>query len=89
MKIDAANGRIVLLGERDFLARGLNLRDFAMALWLVFGPHPQDPAFSLDPDDTRNPQGPWLRARYIPDMLQDIAMVRRRCSRRRDTYSRN
>jgi hypothetical protein len=70
VKIDAANGNIILIGEHDFLARGLKLRDFAMALWLVFGPQAQDPAFSLDPDDIRNPQGPWLRARYVPEMLQ-------------------
>jgi hypothetical protein len=70
VKIDAANGNVVLIGERDFLARGLNLRDFAMALWLVYGPQAQDPAFSLDPDDIRNPSGPWLRARYVPDTLQ-------------------
>jgi hypothetical protein len=70
VKIDAANGNIILVGERDFLARGLNLRDFAVALWLVFGPQAQDPAFSLDPDDVRNPEGPWLRARYEPQLLQ-------------------
>jgi len=70
VRIDVARGNIILLGERDFLARGLNLRDFAMALWLVFGPQPQDPAFSLDPDDIRNPRGPWLRARYMPNLLQ-------------------
>jgi hypothetical protein len=70
VKIDEVNGKIVLLGEHDFLARGLNLRDFATALFLVFGPQPQDPAFSLDPDDVRNPRGPWMRARYMPDLLQ-------------------
>jgi hypothetical protein len=69
VEIDKIHGNIVLLGERGFLARGLNLRDFAMALALVFGSRPQDPAFSLDPDDVRNPSGPWLRARYIPNLL--------------------
>jgi hypothetical protein len=70
VEIDKVHGNIVLLGERGFLARGLNLRDFAMALLLVFGPQPQDPAFSLDPDDIRNPSGPWLRAVYMPNLLE-------------------
>ena len=70
VKIDEANGNIVLIGERDFLARGVNLRDFAMALWLECGPDEQDPQFSLDPDDPKNPKGEWLRAVYMPQSLQ-------------------
>ena len=70
VQIDKADGTIVLLGERGFLARGLNLRDLLMALWLEFGPQPQDPQFSLDPDDIRNPSGAWLRARYVPSLLE-------------------
>src|SRR5207247_1769516 len=54
--------------------RGLNLRDLAMALWLEFGPEGQDPQFSLDPDDPKNPTGPWLRAVYIPQTLQGRTM---------------
>ena len=37
--IDPANGNIILLAEHNFLTRGLNLRDLAMALWLEFGPN--------------------------------------------------
>jgi len=70
VEIDKEHGNIILLGERGFLARGLKLRDFAMALLLVYGPQAQDPAFSLDPDDIRHPDGPWLRARYFPELLQ-------------------
>jgi hypothetical protein len=69
--IDPASGNIILLAERDFLVRGLSLRDLAMALWLEFGPDgPQDAQFSLDPDDPQNPTGPWLRAVYMPPTLQ-------------------
>jgi hypothetical protein len=70
VRLDPDHGAIVLIGDRDFVARGLRPRDLAMALWLVFGPQPQDPAFSLDPDNPHDPGGPWLRARYIPELLQ-------------------
>jgi hypothetical protein len=61
---------VVVAGEADLTVHGLTVRDLALALWLVFGPRPQDPKFSLDPADPANPRGEWLKAVYIPGDLR-------------------
>jgi len=63
-------GDIILIGEPNLATQGLSTQDLAMALWLEFGSQPIDPAFSLDPADPRHPDGPWLRARYLPPLMQ-------------------
>jgi YD repeat-containing protein len=55
---------VVLLGERGKTTPPIKPEDLAIALVLVSGR--QDPHFTLDPADPRNPKGPWLRAIYIP-----------------------
>lgn len=68
--IDPQTQAVVLAGEANLALHGLTMRDLALALWLVFGPHPQDAQFSLDPADPANPRGEWLKAVYIPDDLR-------------------
>jgi YD repeat-containing protein len=57
---------LVLLGDQEIAAPQLKPEDLAIALLCVYGPNPQDPTFSLDPDDPKNPDGPWLKAVYRP-----------------------
>ncbi|MGD0190657.1 MAG: hypothetical protein ABSD74_07940 [Rhizomicrobium sp.] len=68
--LDSKTGRMILVGDKGLLVHGLMLRDFALALALVYGSDPQDPQFSLDPADPAHPDGKWLKAVYIPDLLQ-------------------
>lgn len=60
---------IVLIGDQDLSVPSINARDLAVALMCVFGPEPQDPQFSLNPADPRNPKGKWLKAVYIPEEI--------------------
>lgn len=67
--LDWNTGRVVLIGDKGWVVRGLKLHDLAMALWLIYGRH-GDPQFSLDPADRANPRGPLLKAVYLPEELR-------------------
>lgn len=73
--VDPASQRIVLLSEYgsevDF---GVATKDLAFALWLEYTG--QNAAFSLDPDDPRNPAGKWLKAVYIPEAIRGTSAGR-------------
>ena len=60
---------LVLVGDRDISVPDLKPQDLAVALAAIFGPQPQDPQFSLDPDDPKDPRGKWLKAVYIPEQV--------------------
>lgn len=60
---------IVLVGTKDLAVPSINTQDLAVAYLCVSGPIPQDPQFSLDPADPRNPEGEWLKAVYIPENI--------------------
>jgi len=60
---------LVLLGDQDLAVPPIKLEDLAIALLCVYGSQPHDPSFSLDPDNPRNADGPWLRAVYYPKIL--------------------
>ena len=60
---------IVLVGTKDLAVPSINTQDLAVACLCVSGPIPQDPQFSLDPADPRNPEGEWLKAVYMPENI--------------------
>jgi YD repeat-containing protein len=60
---------LVLVGNEETFLQSIRAEDLAIALMSVFGPIPQDPQFSLDLDDPKNPRGKWLRAVYIPEQI--------------------
>jgi RHS repeat-associated protein len=60
---------LVLVGDEDPSVPSIKAEDLAVALMCVFGPKPQDPQFSLDPADSRNPKGEWLKKVYIPEEI--------------------
>jgi len=60
---------LILLGDKNLSVPSVKAEDLAIALTSVFGPVPQDPQFSLDPADPRNPKGDWLKAVYIPEKV--------------------
>lgn len=60
---------LVLVGDDSTSLPSIKPEDLAVALMSVFGPIPQEPQFSLDPDDPKNPGGEWLRAVYIPEQI--------------------
>ena len=60
---------LVLIGDESISVPSVKPEDLAVALLCVFGPNPQDPQFSLDPADPRNPRGEWLKAVYIPQEI--------------------
>ena len=66
-RIDATNGRLVLLGGAQLTPGGVNLADLARALDLA--ERGEEVQFTLDPADPRNPSGPKLRAIYYPSDL--------------------
>jgi len=61
---DPASGRLVLLGDGDPALPGLRAEYLAAALLCVYAPDARDPSFSLDPADPKDPNGPWMRAKY-------------------------
>ncbi|CAF3897156.1 unnamed protein product [Adineta steineri] len=85
IKIGSISGAVFAGSVATLLADGSNdnsstitMQDLAVALVLAhFG---SDPAFSLDPWEPTNPDGPWLRCVYYPehsDDRQDIPMHKR------------
>ena len=60
---------LVLLSDKDLSVPSLKPEDLAVALMSVFRSEPQDPQFSLDPADPKNPKGKWLKAVYIPEEI--------------------
>lgn len=60
---------LVLVGDKNLSVPSIKVEDLAVALESVFGPAAQDPQFSLDPADPRNPKGKWLKAVYIPKKI--------------------
>lgn len=66
---DSEKQCLVLVGDNDLSVPSIKAEDLAVALILVFGSIPQDPQFSLDPADPRNPRGKWLKAVYIPEQI--------------------
>lgn len=68
--LDSARKTLFLIGEDREGLPGIRMRDLAMACWLVSGRSPQDPMFSLDPANPKNPQGDWLKAVYLPEIMR-------------------
>ncbi len=66
---DEAKGRLVLVGDQDLSVPSIREEDLAVALACVYGNQAQDPAFSLDPADPKNPEGKWLKCVYIPENI--------------------
>lgn len=61
---------LTLIGEgKNQPLSSIKAEDLAVALMSVFGSQPQDPQFSLDPADPKNPEGEWLKAVYIPERI--------------------
>lgn len=59
---------LVVVGDEN-LSISIKAEDLAVALMSVYGPIPQDPQFTLDPDDPKNPRGKWLKAVYLPEEI--------------------
>ena len=57
---------LILISDKNLAITSIKAEDLAIALTLVFGRTPQDPQFSLDPADPKNPRGKWLKAVYLP-----------------------
>lgn len=67
--IDPATRKIVALAEGGMpQTEAVDPALLALALWLEYTG--QRAAFSLDPYDPKDPQGPWLRAVYFPEALR-------------------
>lgn len=79
---DPVSDRLVLVGDGDTAAaEGLKVQDLAMAFASVFGTLEGNtrtlwgaPAFSLDPQEPTNPDGPWYKSTYHPPFLRGSAM---------------
>jgi YD repeat-containing protein len=56
-----------LVGDEDMSLPPLDIQDLAVALACVYSPMGQDPQFSLDPADPKDPEGEWLKAVYVPE----------------------
>jgi YD repeat-containing protein len=56
---------LVLVGQGNRAVPSLKAEDFAIAWRLAESSRAAQ--FSLDPADRRNPQGPWLKAVYMPE----------------------
>jgi hypothetical protein len=73
--VDARSGRLVVLSEDGRpLDPQVGTETFAWALWLVYSG--KDLAFSLDPADPADPEGPWLKAVYYPKETASSAIGR-------------
>lgn len=57
---------LVLVGDAGRSVPSIKAEDLAVALALVYGRTPQEAQFSLDPADSSNPGGEWLKKVYIP-----------------------
>jgi len=64
---DPEKGCVVLLGDSNHSIPSVNAQDLAVAILCV--EKGQDPQFSLDPADRKNPRGEWQRAVYIPENI--------------------
>ncbi|MBC8459634.1 MAG: RHS repeat protein, partial [Deltaproteobacteria bacterium] len=67
---------LVLVGDenkdKNISLPSIKPEDLAIALISVYGSEhisPQNPQFSLDPADPKNPRGEWLKAVYIPEQI--------------------
>lgn len=70
--LDPDTHSIILVGHANLSATaGVSGSDFALALWLAFGPNSdQELQFSLDPADPNDPGGKWIRAVYLPETVK-------------------
>ncbi|MCK4428297.1 MAG: hypothetical protein KAW16_07435 [candidate division Zixibacteria bacterium] len=66
---DPETQSLSLVGDEDISLPSINPEDLAVALMCVYGSFPQDPQFSLDPADPKNPEGEWLKTVYIPEEI--------------------
>lgn len=66
---DSETQSLSLVGDEDISLPPINSEDLAVALMCVYGSIPQDPQFSLDPADPKNPDGKWLKAVYVPEQI--------------------
>lgn len=63
---------VILTGDRDKRVPAMRSRDFAVALICEYGYGsypPCNPQFSLDPADSTNPNGDWLKTVYYPEVF--------------------
>lgn len=67
---DPATGVAYLLGRRQVGLPPLRIADLAVATSLAYRDPPVYPTFSLDPADSRDPHGPWLKLVYRPESLR-------------------
>ncbi|HLG54933.1 MAG TPA: hypothetical protein VI485_06355 [Vicinamibacterales bacterium] len=67
---DPAKGAAFLLGKRNASLPPLRLSDLAVALNLAYREPPVFPKFSLDPADSSNPRGEWLKLVHLPEALR-------------------
>jgi len=64
--INPDTNQICLVQGNNLTNVNLNIFDLATALKIVSG-HSLEPSFSLDPNDPKTPDGPWMRKVYYPD----------------------
>ncbi|MDP2913222.1 MAG: hypothetical protein Q8N91_04365 [Candidatus Omnitrophota bacterium] len=77
VNFDPKTKRLTLIGDGNPELPAVRLDDFIAAIQVVYGDHPgepEDPTFSLDPENPANPAGDWLRAVYSPGMLAGTHM---------------
>lgn len=77
VSFDPEKKRLTLIGDGNPALPPVRLDDFVTALRVCYGHHPgepDDPTFSLDPQDPSNPAGDWLNAVYKPNVLAGTHM---------------
>jgi YD repeat-containing protein len=77
VSFDPKTKRVALLGDGNPSLPPVRMDDFVVALQVAFGDHPgepEDPTFTLDPEDPKNPAGDWLSPIHMPEMLAGTHM---------------
>lgn len=73
---DSRRERLVLIGDAHLSVGSIRIGDLAEALALIYNPKFYGPQFSLDPADPLHPEGKWLKAVYIPNILEGTEIGR-------------
>lgn len=73
---DPDRKRLVLVGDKQADFPSIRASDLAEAFLLVHHPKFYGPQFTLDPSDPKNPEGKWLKAVYIPEIIRGTEIGR-------------